>query len=92
MTSTAPAPSGASHQEAAVIERLGRLDRFLPVWIGAAMLAGLALGRLFPGLDDTLDRIKVDTVSLPIAVGLLVRVGCAGDSGMGRSLRDSTKV
>jgi ACR3 family arsenite transporter len=55
-----------------VIERLSVLDRFLPVWIGAAMGVGLALGRLFGGLDDALDRVKVDTVSLPIAVGLLL--------------------
>jgi len=59
-------------EEAAVFERLSLLDRFLPVWIGAAMVAGLGLGRIFPGLDDTLDRIKVDTVSLPIAIGLLL--------------------
>jgi ACR3 family arsenite transporter len=35
------------------------------------MATGLALGRIFPGLNDTLDRIKVDTTSLPIAIGLL---------------------
>lgn len=52
--------------------RLSTLDRFLPVWIGIAMLVGLVLGRAFPDLDDTLDRVKIDTVSLPIAVGLLL--------------------
>jgi len=52
--------------------RLGTLDRLLPLWIGVAMALGLGLGRLFPGLDDTLDKVKVDTVSLPIAVGLLL--------------------
>jgi len=51
--------------------RLSTLDRLLPVWIGAAMLLGLGLGRLFPGLDDTLGRIEIATVSLPIAIGLL---------------------
>jgi ACR3 family arsenite transporter len=35
------------------------------------MVTGLGLGRLFPGLNDTLDSIKVDTTSLPIAIGLL---------------------
>lgn len=53
-------------------ERLGALDRLLPVWIAAAMAVGLALGRTFPDLDETLDAVKVDTVSLPIAIGLLV--------------------
>jgi ACR3 family arsenite transporter len=52
--------------------RLGVVDRFLPVWIGLAMVAGLALGRVFPGLNDNLDAVKIDTVSLPIAIGLLV--------------------
>ncbi len=52
--------------------RLSTLDRFLPVWIGLAMVGGVALGRAFPGLDDSLDRVKVDTVSMPIAVGLLL--------------------
>jgi ACR3 family arsenite transporter len=52
--------------------RLGTLDRLLPVWIGIAMALGIALGRMFPGLDDTLDRVKIDTVSLPIAIGLLL--------------------
>jgi ACR3 family arsenite transporter len=59
-------------EDTPVIERLSTLDRFLPVWIGVAMAVGVGLGRLFPGLDDTLDRVKIDTVSLPIALGLLL--------------------
>jgi ACR3 family arsenite transporter len=58
--------------EVAVLERLSVLDRFLPVWIGAAMLAGLGLGRLFPGLNASLDRVRIGSVSLPIAIGLLL--------------------
>ncbi|MEN9646554.1 MAG: family arsenite efflux transporter [Actinomycetota bacterium] len=52
--------------------RLSTLDRLLPLWIGIAMVVGLLLGRTFPGLDDTLDEVKIDTVSLPIALGLLL--------------------
>ena len=48
------------------------LDRFLPVWIGVAMVAGLLLGRLVPGLDTALSAVQVDGISLPIALGLLV--------------------
>ena len=58
--------------ESTVPARLSTLDRFLPLWIGAAMVAGIVLGKAFPGLDDTLDKVKIDTVSLPIAVGLLL--------------------
>ena len=54
-----------------VLERLSALDRFLPLWIGVAMATGLVLGRLIPGLNDWLDTVKIGTVSLPIAIGLL---------------------
>ncbi len=56
---------------APVSARLSTLDRYLPVWIGAAMAGGILLGRIVPDLNDSLERIKVDTVSLPIAIGLL---------------------
>ncbi len=56
----------------AVVGKLSTLDRFLPVWIGVAMVIGLALGRLIPGLNDALSTISIDGVSLPIAVGLLI--------------------
>ncbi|WP_220700411.1 ACR3 family arsenite efflux transporter [Kocuria rhizophila] len=52
--------------------RLSTLDRFLPVWIIAAMVAGLALGRLVPGLGEALGAVEIQGVSLPIAIGLLV--------------------
>jgi ACR3 family arsenite transporter len=55
-----------------VVQRLGRLDRLLPVWIGVAMLAGLLVGRLVPGFDDVLSAVEIGGVSLPIAIGLLV--------------------
>ena len=54
-----------------VSSKLSTLDRFLPVWIFLAMALGIALGRLFPGLAPALDSIKLDSVSLPIAIGLL---------------------
>lgn len=58
--------------DAAILERLSRLDRFLPVWIGLAMGLGLVLGRLVPEVPETLDALSVGTVSVPIAIGLLV--------------------
>ena len=56
----------------ALAARLSTLDRFLPVWIGVAMAAGLLLGRSMPGLGEALSAVEVDGISLPIAVGLLV--------------------
>jgi ACR3 family arsenite transporter len=58
--------------EAPVLTRLSTLDRFLPLWILAAMAAGLLLGRSVPGLDDALNAVAIGSVSLPIAVGLLL--------------------
>jgi len=58
-------------EQDSVLTRLSLLDRFLPVWILAAMAIGLGLGRLFPNLNDALDTIKIGSVSLPIALGLL---------------------
>ena len=66
---TNPAVSPVS---AAVVGRLSRLDRLLPLWIGLAMIAGLLLGRLIPGLGNALDTVKIDGISLPIALGLLI--------------------
>ena len=56
----------------AVVGKLSTLDRFLPVWIGVAMVVGLVLGRMIPGMNDALSTISIDGVSLPIAIGLLV--------------------
>ncbi|TVT26146.1 ACR3 family arsenite efflux transporter [Amycolatopsis rhizosphaerae] len=62
---TAAAPAG-------VVGKLSTLDRFLPVWIAAAMALGLLAGRWIPGLGTGLDAVAVDGISLPIALGLLV--------------------
>ena len=54
-----------------VTKKLSTVDRYLPLWIFAAMALGLGLGRSWPGIGPALDRVKLDTVSLPIAIGLL---------------------
>ncbi|GGM14136.1 arsenical-resistance protein [Streptomyces fumigatiscleroticus] len=58
--------------EGNVAGRLSFVDRYLAVWILAAMAVGLGLGRLVPGLGEALSRVTVTGLSLPIAVGLLV--------------------
>ncbi|WP_279325245.1 ACR3 family arsenite efflux transporter [Arthrobacter sp. Bz4] len=52
--------------------KLSTLDRLLPVWIIAAMVVGIALGQFIPGMAGALDSLAVGSVSLPIALGLLV--------------------
>ncbi|MBL3688931.1 ACR3 family arsenite efflux transporter [Leucobacter chromiireducens] len=53
-------------------QRLSPLDRWLPVWIGLAMAAGLVLGRFVPGLAHLLSRLEIAGISVPIGLGLLV--------------------
>jgi len=62
--------TGAAVEEP-VLRRLSTLDRFLPLWIVAAMVAGLVLGSLIPNLNDWLNTVEIGSVSLPIAIGLL---------------------
>ena len=64
--------SPTTTDDAAVVKKLSALDRMLPVWIGIAMVVGLLLGRLVPGLGNALSAVEIDGISLPIAVGLLV--------------------
>lgn len=61
-----------SESDTTVVAKLSTLDRFLPVWIGIAMAVGLLLGRWIPRLDTTLEKVQIDGISLPIALGLLV--------------------
>ncbi len=61
----APVTAGASG-------RLAFLDRYLTLWILAAMAGGVALGDAVPGLAGALGRLSVGTTSLPIAAGLML--------------------
>ncbi|HEX9075537.1 MAG TPA: ACR3 family arsenite efflux transporter [Anaerolineae bacterium] len=54
-----------------VLQRLALLDRFLPLWIFAAMALGVILGAVVPGIKDVFNALSIGTVSFPIAVGLL---------------------
>ncbi len=54
------------------ISRLSRVNRFLPIWILAAMAFGLLLGKAFPGINKVLTSIQIQSTSLPIALGLFI--------------------
>ena len=56
----------------AVSRSLGFLDRYLTGWIFAAMVLGVLLGWLVPGIVPMLNHLSVGTTSIPIAIGLIV--------------------
>ena len=53
-------------------ERLGFLDRWLTLWIFAAMALGLVLGSVFPGLPSALNDLSIGSTNVPIAIGLIL--------------------
>ncbi len=50
--------------------KLSVFERYLTLWVFLCIIAGIILGKLFPGVAVTLDAMSIYQVSIPIAICL----------------------
>ena len=50
--------------------QLNIFEKYLTLWVALCICAGIALGKLFPELSQSLDSMSVRNVSIPIAICL----------------------
>jgi ACR3 family arsenite transporter len=52
--------------------KLSYFDRYLTVWIFAAMAVGVGVGYFLPGAGNIIDSLQVGITNIPIAIGLIL--------------------
>ena len=66
-------PQKSAQEKAGVAKRLSFLDRYLTLWIFAALAVGIGVGYLWPGAVRALNEsTQLGTTSVPIAIGLIL--------------------
>ena len=63
--------------EKSLTKRLSFLDRYLTIWIFAAMIIGVLAGYIFPEIAVYVEKQSVGTTNIPLAIGLYF----SGDAG-----------
>lgn len=52
------------------VKKLSIFEKYLTGWVALCIIAGIILGRAFPGLSVWLDKMSIAQVSIPIAICL----------------------
>ena len=55
-----------------IIQKLSFLDRYLTVWIFAAMALGISLSYFIPSVETFINQFQSGTTNIPIAIGLIL--------------------
>lgn len=55
-----------------VFRQLSFLDRYLTLWIFSAMILGIGIGFIWPGVRHTVDSFQIGTTNILIAIGLIL--------------------
>ena len=58
-------------------QTLSLLNRLLTFWIFLAMAIGVGIGAVYPEIAGILDALRIDSISLPIAIGINATAGRA---------------
>ena len=54
--------------EAAALARIGFFEKYLSLWVGLCIVAGIGLGELFPAATQALGKLEIAHVNLPVGV------------------------
>jgi ACR3 family arsenite transporter len=55
-----------------ITQKLSFLDRYLTVWIFAAMALGIGLGYFIPSVETFINQFQSGATNIPIAIGLIL--------------------